>query len=73
MIVSYKRPWKLLIDKDLKKKELEVKAGISYYTIGKLNRGDNVTIEVLAKICTALNCTMDEIVEIITDEDAKKK
>lgn len=54
MIVSYKRLWKLLIDKDLKKKDLEVKAGISHYTIGKLNRGDNVTIEVLAKICTAL-------------------
>ena len=72
MAISYKRLWKLLIDKDLKKKDLESMAGISHYTIGKLNRGDNVTTDVLARICKALNCTMDDILEILPDEDDKK-
>ena len=67
MAISYKKLWKLLIDKDMKKKDLEQAAGISHYTIGKLNRGDNVTTEVLAKICIALGCTMDDIMEIIPD------
>lgn len=68
MAISYKKLWKLLIDKDLKKKDLEEMAGISHYTVNKLNRGDNVTTEVLAKICKALDCTMDDILEIIDDE-----
>lgn len=65
MSVSYKRLWKLLIDKDMKKVELESSAGISHYTINKLNHNKNVNVDVLAKICTALNCTMDEIMEIL--------
>lgn len=64
MAISYKRLWKLLIDKDMKKKDLEEKAGISHYTLNKLNRGENVTTDVLAKICAALDCTMDDILEI---------
>ena len=68
MAISYKRLWKLLIDKDMKKRDLEELAGISHYTINKLNRGENVTAEVLGKICIALNCTMDDIMEIIPDE-----
>ena len=43
MAVSYKKLWKLLIDKDLKKKDLETLAGVSHYTINKLNKGENVT------------------------------
>lgn len=65
MAISYKKLWKLLIDKDMKKKDLAEKAGISTYTINKLNRGDNVTMDVLVKVCTALECTMDDIVEIV--------
>lgn len=61
MSVSYKRLWKLLIDKDMKKKDLVETAGISTYTINKLNRGDNVTTDVLVKICKALNCSFDDI------------
>lgn len=64
MSVSYKKLWKILIDKDMKKKDLSEIANISNYTIGKLNRGDNVTTDVLVKICKALNCTMDDIMEI---------
>lgn len=67
MTVSYKKLWKLLIDKDMKKKDLETKAGISHYTINKLNHGDNITTDVLAKICIALDCTVDDIMEILAD------
>ena len=55
MATSYKKLWKLLIDKDMKKKELAQKANVSQYTINKLNRGENVTTETLEKICTALD------------------
>lgn len=69
MAVSYKRLWKLLIDKDLKKKDLAELANISQYTVNKMNRGDNVNTETLAKICNALSCTFDDIVEVIPDEE----
>ena len=68
MAVSYKKLWKLLIDKDMKKSDLLNTAGISRYTINKLNRGGNVTTDVLVKICRALDCTMDDIMEIIPDQ-----
>ena len=67
MNVSYKRLWKLLIDKDMKKKDLAEAAHISTYTINKLNRGDNVNTDTLVKICSALNCTFDDILEVVPD------
>ena len=63
MAVSYKKLWKLLIDKDLKKKDLESLAGVSHYTINKLNKGENVTTDILGKICKALDCTVNDIME----------
>lgn len=71
MAISYKKLWKLLIDKDMKKSDLLKAAGISRYTINKLNRGDNVTKDVLAKICLALDCTMDDIMEVIPPQEEK--
>ena len=68
MGVSYKRLWKLLIDRDMKKKDLAERAHISNYTINKMNRGDNVTTDTLVKICAVLNCTFDDIMEIVPDE-----
>ena len=64
MAYSYKRLWKLLIDRDLKKKDLADMAGLSTYTIQKMNRNENVNTETLTKICRALKCTFDDIVEI---------
>lgn len=69
MAVSYKKLWKLLIDKDMKKKDLAELAGISQYTVTKMNRGDNVNTDTLAKICKALNCTFDDIVEVLPDKE----
>ena len=68
MAVSYKKLWKLLIDKDLKKKDLETLAGVSHYTINKLNKGENVTTDILGKICKALNCNVDDIMEFVEEE-----
>ena len=67
MAVSYKKLWKLLIDRDLKKKDLEEMAQISHYTINKLTHGDNVTTDVLGRICKALDCTLDDIMEFVDE------
>ena len=66
MAVSYNKLWKLLIDKNMKKKELG-EAGISNSLIAKLGKNENVTVEVLVKICSALNCGIDDIMELIPD------
>ena len=69
MAASYKKLFKLLIDRDMKKKELAEKAGISIATITKMGKdGAVVSSDVLVKICTALECTMDDIVEIIPEK-----
>jgi len=65
MTVSYKKLWKLLIDNDMKKKDLATKAGISTSTITKMSKGENVTTEVLGKICKAFNCNIEDIVEFV--------
>ena len=69
MAASYKKMFKLLIDKNMKKKELAEKAGVSIATITKMGKdGAVVSSDVLIKICTALNCKMDDIVEIVSVE-----
>lgn len=68
MAVSYKKLFKLLIDKEMKKKDLEAQAHISSYTTGKLNRGENVNVDIIARICTALGCEVGDIMEIIPDD-----
>ena len=65
MAVSYKKLWKLLIDKDIKKKDLIERAKISPATVTKMGKNGHVTTEVLLKICTALDCGVDDIMEIV--------
>lgn len=69
MAVSYKKLWKLLIDRDMKKKDLAEKANISSYTLSKLNRGNNVTTDVLVRICKALDCSFDGIMEVVDEKE----
>ena len=71
MAVSYKKLWKLLIDKDMKKKDLAKAANISNYTITKMNKGENVTVETLGKICSVLDCKIDDILDFIPDENGE--
>jgi len=68
MNVSYKKLWKLLIDKDMKKKDLREAAGISTSSMAKLGKNENVTTDVLVKICKALKCDISDIMEIQPDE-----
>jgi len=68
MDVSYKKLWKLLIDKDMKKKDLQKAAGISSGLITKLGRNEDVTTTVLGKICKALDCDIGDIMEMVDDE-----
>ena len=69
MSASYKKLFKLLIDREMKIKELAEKAGVSQATLAKMKKdGVSVSTDVLVKICTALNCTVDYIMEIVISE-----
>ena len=67
MTISYNKLWKLLIDKDMKKKDLQKAAGISATSITKLGKNENVNTEIIEKICTALHCDVCDIMEMIDD------
>lgn len=67
MAVSYKKLWKLLIDRDMKKKDLCAAAGVSHASMAKLGKNENVTTDVLVKICTALNCDIGDIMELVPE------
>ena len=69
--VSYKKLWKLLIDRDMKKKDLMIAAGISATSMAKVTRGENVQINILIKICRALDCDFKDIVEIVPLPNSK--
>lgn len=74
MAASYKKLFKLLIDREMKKKELAKAAGVSIATITKMGKdGATVSSDILVKICTALGCTMDDIVEIVPEEAERTK
>ena len=68
MSVSYNRLWKLLIDKNMSKTQLIKEAKISTNAMAHLGKNEDVRVDVLVKICTALNCNLDDIMEIVSDE-----
>mgnify|MGYP004682078943 FL=1 len=69
MQVCYKKLWKILIDKDMKKKDLQADAGISWASVTKLSKGETVSMEVLMKVCKTLECNIGDIMDLIPDED----
>lgn len=71
MEVSYKKLWKLLIDKDMKKKDLQAQARISWTSVTKLSKGETVSMEVLMKVCKALECNIGDIMDLIPEEGDK--
>ena len=74
MSVSYKKLWKLLIDKDMNKTDLRLAIGVSSATIARLTRGDVVSMDVLLKICDTFNCNVGDVMDIVhEDEDAERK
>ena len=73
MDVSYKKLWKLLIDKDMLKTDLQKESGISWATLTKMSKGEVVSMEVLMKVCKVLHCDVGDIVEFIDDDDEPAK
>lgn len=71
MSVSYKKLWKLLIDKDMNKTKLRKESGITTTALAKLGRNENVSTEVLVKICKTLECDISDVMEL-TDERIEK-
>ena len=65
MEISYKKLWKLLIDRDMKKKDLQLSAGISWASVTKLSKGEAVSMDVLIKVCKAMDCNIGDIVDLI--------
>ena len=72
MRISYNKLWKLLIDKGMNKQDLGKIANISPASIAKLGKGANVTTDVLLKICEALDCNLEDIIETIKNDETKK-
>ena len=68
MAVSYKKLWKLLIDKDMKKKDLRIATGMTTTALAKLGKNEHVNTEILAKICKVLECKIEDVVEIVNAE-----
>ncbi len=69
MKMSYKKLWKLLIDKNMKKKDLSELSGVSSTSIAKMGRNENVTTDNLVRICEALNCDIADIAEVVENDD----
>lgn len=72
MAVTYKKLWKLLIDRNMTKTAMRVKAGISTVALAKLGKDENVNTEVLVKICNALKCDLSDIIELTEDKESGK-
>lgn len=72
MRTSYNKLWKLLIDRGMSRTELRKKAGISSSSLAKLGKNENVTTRVLVKICEALSCDVEDIMEIVPDESTQE-
>jgi DNA-binding Xre family transcriptional regulator len=70
MTVSYKKLWHLLIERDMLKKDLREASGISPASMAKLSKGENVNTDTLAKICSAMNCDVSEIMEMLPNNDS---
>lgn len=64
-MISYKKLWKLLIDREMKKKDLVALSGISQSSVTKMGKNENVNTDVLVRICRALNCDIGDIAEIV--------
>ena len=71
MAISYKKLWKLLIDRDMKKKDLMAISGVSQSSVTKMGKNENVNTDVLVRICLALNCVIGDVAEIVLSESPK--
>ena len=70
MATSYKKLWHILVDRNMKKKDLQAKAQLTQYQMNKLARGEDITTDIVGKICKALDVKSDDIMDFIDDEKA---
>lgn len=73
MATSYKKLWHILVDRELKKKDLQEMANLTHYQMTKLSRGENITTDIVGKICAALNVKADDIMEFLPDDSCTKQ
>lgn len=73
MKVSYKKLWKLLIDRDMKKGDLQIVSGISSSSIAKLSKNEYVSMDVLVKVCTALNVDIADVIELVSEKNVESE
>lgn len=73
MTASYKKLWKLLIDKSMSKTDLRLQSGISSTSLAKLSKGENVSMDVLKKICAGLHCNIGDIMDFIPETASQNK
>ena len=73
MATSYKKLWHILVDRNMKKKDLQEMAHLTQYQMYKLGQGENITTDIVGKICTALNVKADDIMEFIPDESENQE
>lgn len=66
--ISYNKLWKMLIDKNMNKQDLKNATGISSASIAKLGKGENITTDILLKICEAMDCKLEDIMETVQDQ-----
>ena len=71
MEASYKKLWKILIDQDMSKTDLRLKAGISPMALAKLGKNENVSMDVLKKICKTLDCNIGDIMDLVPEKNEK--
>ena len=71
MDISYKKLWKLLIDKDMNKSDLQKAAGISWASVTKLSKGESVSMEILLKICNVLECNVGDVMDFVKNDQEK--
>ena len=69
MYITYKKLWHLLLDKGMSRQDLRLKTGLSTASLAKLSQGENITTDVLLRICEALDCNITDIMETVRDED----
>lgn len=71
MAISYKPLWKLLIDRNMKKKDLIALSGVSQSSISTMGRGENANTDILNRICISLNCSIADVIEVLPEENGE--
>ena len=73
MAIRYNKLWKLLIDKEMMKKDLRIQSGITTNALAKLGRNEHVSTQILEKICRVLDCNIEDVCEFVNDEEGAEK